>query len=212
VAPVAPARRKGENARANTIRGEDPIDTGATTIPTLGQSPAAAVVMGVSGSGKTTIGEALAARLAWDFVDGDDLHPPANVAKMHAGQPLDDDDRAPWLDAIAARIDAWRAQGISGIVTCSALKRRYRERIIGDRDWVRLIYLDGSRELIAERLATRRGHFMPASLLDSQFDTLEPPGPDENPIVAPIDRPVGSIVAGIVTALSSHRANMVAPA
>jgi len=168
--------------------------------------------MGVSGSGKTTIGEALAARLAWEFVDGDDLHPPANVAKMHAGQPLDDDDRAPWLDAIAAHIDAWRERGISGVVTCSALKQRYRERIIGDRDWVRLIYLDGSRELIAERLATRRGHFMPASLLDSQFDTLEPPGPDEHAIVAPIDRPVASIVAGIVTALSSHEANMAAPA
>lgn len=212
MAPVAPARRKSEDAWADTIRGEDPIDAGATTIPTLGQSPAAAVVMGVSGSGKTTIGEALAARLAWDFVDGDDLHPPANVAKMHAGQPLDDDDRAPWLDAIAARIDAWRAQGISGIVTCSALKRRYRERIIGDRDWVRLIYLDGSRALIAERLAARRGHFMPASLLDSQFDTLEPPGPDENAIVAPIDRPIAAIVTAIVTALSSHRANMVASA
>jgi len=168
--------------------------------------------MGVSGSGKTTIGEALAARLAWEFVDGDDLHPPANVAKMHAGQPLDDDDRAPWLDAIAAHIDAWRERGISGVVTCSALKQRYRERIIGDRDWVRLIYLDGSRELIAERLATRRGHFMPASLLDSQFDTLEPPGPDEHAIVAPIDRPVASIVAGIVTALSSQEANMAAPA
>jgi gluconokinase len=168
--------------------------------------------MGVSGSGKTTIGEALAARLAWEFVDGDDLHPPANVAKMHAGQPLDDDDRAPWLDAIAAHIDAWRERGISGVVTCSALKQRYRERIIGDRDWVRLIYLDGSRELIAERLATRRGHFMPASLLDSQFDTLELPGPDEYAIVAPIGRPVASIVAGIVTALSSQEANMAAPA
>jgi gluconokinase len=205
---VAPAPRNSENARANALRGEDPIDPEPTNIPTLGRPPAAAVVMGVSGSGKTTIGKALAERFGWEFVDGDDLHPASNVAKMHAAQPLDDDDRAPWLDAIAGRIDAWHERGVSGVVTCSALKRRYRQRIVGVRSWVRLIYLDGSRELIAERLAARRGHFMPASLLDSQFAALEPPAPDEHAIAAPIDRPVAAIVDAIVTALSSPPANM----
>jgi carbohydrate kinase (thermoresistant glucokinase family) len=167
--------------------------------------------MGVSGSGKTTIGEALAARLGWKFVDGDSLHPPANVAKMRAGRPLDDRDREPWLDAIAARIDAWTAQGTPGVITCSALKRRYRERIIGERAWVRLIYLEGSRDLITRRLTERRGHFMPPSLLDSQFATLEPPGADENAIVVGIDRPVNAIVDAIVTGLTSQPAKMIAP-
>jgi len=164
----------------------------------------AAVVMGVSGSGKTTIGEALAARLGWHFVDGDALHPPANVAKTRAGQSLNDDDRWPWLDRIAAQADAWIGQGTRGVITCSALKRVYRERIAGGRAGVALVYLEGSRELIAERLAARRGHFMPASLLDSQFAALEPPGADERPIVARIDRPIEAIVEDIVTALSSR--------
>jgi carbohydrate kinase (thermoresistant glucokinase family) len=169
---------------------------------------AAVVVMGVSGSGKSTVAVALAERLGWKFVDGDSLHPPANVAKMRAGKPLDDEDRAPWLDAIAAQIDAWAARGVSGIVACSALKRRYRERIIGDRSWVRLIYLAGSHELIAARLSTRRGHFMPAGLLDSQFATLEPPAPDESATFVDIDRPVTAIVDEIVTDLSSRLARM----
>ena len=157
--------------------------------------------MGVSGSGKSTIGAALAERLGWKFVDGDFLHPAANVAKMRAGKPLDDSDRAPWLDAIAARDRRLeRAQDLSGIVTCSALKRCYRDRIVGDRVRVRLIYLDGSHELIAARLATRRGHFMPAGLLDSQFAALEPPAPDENAIAVDIGRPVTAIVDEIVTA------------
>jgi len=164
----------------------------------------AVVIMGVSGSGKTTVGEALAARLGWEFVDGDALHPPANVAKVHAGQPLDDDDRRPWLDRIATLMDAWAASGASGVVTCSALKRRYRDRIVGSRAWVRLVYLDGSPELIAGRLAARRGHFMPPSLLDSQFAALEPPEADENAIAVRIDRSVAAIVEEIVTALSSQ--------
>src|SRR6476646_6878153 len=125
--------------------------------------------MGVSGSGKTTIGRALAKRLGWLFQEGDALHPPENVGKMKAGHPLDDEDRAPWLAAIAVTIDAWRAQGDARIITCSALKRRYREIVIGDRPDVRLVYLEGSRDLIGERVRARRGHFMPASLLDSQF-------------------------------------------
>jgi gluconokinase len=164
-----------------------------------------AVIMGVSGSGKTTVGRILAARLGWQFLEGDALHPPENIAKMKAGHPLDDQDRAPWLAAIAARIDDWRHRSDHGVVTCSALKRRYRDIIIGNRADVRLIYLAGSRELIGERLGTRQGHFMPASLLDSQFAALEPPGPEENPITVPVDASAEIIVAQIAAALLSPR-------
>jgi gluconokinase len=167
-----------------------------------------AVVMGISGSGKSTVGRALADRLGWDYQEGDRLHPPANVAKMSAGYPLDDADRAPWLAAVAATIDGWRGAGKAGIVTCSALKRRYREILIGDRDGVGLVYLAGSRELIAERLAARRGHFMPAALLDSQFAALEPPDADERPIVVSAELPVDAIVDHLVTVLSPSRATI----
>ena len=164
-----------------------------------------AVIMGVSGSGKTTVGRILAARLGWQFLEGDALHPPENIAKMKAGHPLDDQDRAPWLAAIAARIDDWRRGSDHGVVTCSALKRRYRDIIIGNRADVRLIYLAGSRELIGERLGTRQGHFMPASLLDSQFAALEPPEPEENPITVPVDASAEIIVAQIAAVLLSPR-------
>lgn len=164
--------------------------------------------MGVSGSGKSTIGAALAERLGWRFVDGDELHPAENIAKMHSGHPLDDLDRAPWLAAIAAQIEAWAAAGTPGVVTCSALKRRYRDTIMGGRAGVRLVYLAGTQRLIASRIAARTGHFMPVGLLDSQFAALEPPSEDENPILTPIDAPVGAIVDHIVTALSSPRASM----
>jgi gluconokinase len=164
-----------------------------------------AVIMGVSGSGKTTVGRILAARLSWQFLEGDALHPPENIAKMKAGHPLDDQDRAPWLAAIAARIDDWRRRSGHGVVTCSALKRRYRDIIIGNRADVRLIYLAGSRELIGERLGTRQGHFMPASLLDSQFAALEPPEPEENPITVPVDASAEIIVAQIAAVLLSPR-------
>jgi gluconokinase len=169
--------------------------------------------MGVSGAGKSTVGNALARRLGWAFVDGDSLHPPSNVAKMHAGQALDDRDRKPWLAATAAQIDAWLQRGKPGVIVCSALKRRYRNAIIGDRTAVRLIYLEGSQTLIAHRLTQRRGHFMPAALLDSQFAALESPTPEENAIVASIDNPVEAIVEHIVTVLSSRQASMtMAPA
>ncbi len=164
-------------------------------------TPSIAVVMGVAGTGKTTVGECLADRLDWKFIEGDRLHPPENVAKMRSGQPLTDTDRAPWLAAIAQAIGTWRASGACGVITCSALKRDYRRTIIGNQPDVRLVYLDGSRELIAEQLAARRGHFMPASLLDSQLTALEPPGPDENPITVAIDQPVGGMVGQIVSAL-----------
>ena len=166
-------------------------------------TPSIAVVMGVAGAGKTTIGERLADRLDWEFIEGDRLHPPENVAKMQTGHPLTDADRAPWLGAIAQAIDAWQARSAPGVITCSALKRDYRRRIIGDRSGVRLVYFDGSRELIAERLAARRGHFMPASLLGSQFAALEPPGPEENPITVAIDQSVDRIVRQIAAFLQA---------
>ena len=154
--------------------------------------------MGVSGSGKTTVAKALAEHLGWRFQEGDALHPPQNVAKMAAGTPLSDADRWPWLTAIAAVIDGWRAAGVSGIVTCSALKRAYRQVLVGDRADVRLVYLAGSKALIAGRMAARKGHFMPAALLDSQFATLEPPEADETPIVVDIGPEPAAIVAELV--------------
>jgi len=154
--------------------------------------------MGVSGSGKTTVAKALAEHLGWRFQEGDALHPPQNVAKMAAGTPLSDADRWPWLTAIAAVIDGWRAAGVSGIVTCSALKRAYRQVLVGDRADVRLVYLAGSKALIAGRMAARTGHFMPAALLDSQLATLEPPGAEEHPIVMDIGPEPAVIVAELV--------------
>jgi len=162
------------------------------------------VLMGVSGCGKTTVGEMLAECLGWRFLEGDDLHPPANIAKMKSGTPLDDADRKPWLEAIAARIDQWRAQEAQGVVACSALKRAYRDILIGDRDDVGLVFLNGSKELIAARLAARSDHFMPPGLLDSQFATLQPPGPDEHPITIAIDAPAAELVTRILAALAAR--------
>lgn len=159
------------------------------------------VSMGVSGAGKTAVGRALAARLGWTFLEGDQFHPAANVAKMAGGRPLEDADRAPWLAAIAAAIDERLARGEPAVVACSALKKSYRRVIIGERRGVRLVYLRGSRARLAERLAGRRGHFMPASLLESQLATLEEPGPEERPIVVAIDPPIEGIVDQIVAAL-----------
>ena len=135
------------------------------------------VVMGVSGCGKSTIAGVLAGRLGWPLAEGDDLHPPENVAKMAAGHPLDDDDRAPWLARIREWMTAQEAAGTSAIVTCSALKRRYRD-VLRDGEVV-FVYLHGTREQLLARLTARQGHFMPASLLDSQLADLEPPEPDE---------------------------------
>jgi len=159
------------------------------------------LVMGVSGSGKTTVAETLAAELSVEFLEGDKLHPRANVEKMKSGTPLTDDDRWPWLGAIAAKIDEWRAEGKAGVITCSALKRSYRDILIGSRPRVRLVYLQGSHELVHRRMAARRGHFMPVGLLDSQFATLQEPGPDERPIVADIGGAPAEIVADIIRQL-----------
>lgn len=164
------------------------------------------IVMGVSGSGKSTIAEALARRLNWRYEDGDAFHPPANIAKMKAGHPLDDDDRRPWLQAIAAEIDRVGAADGRVIIACSALKRSYRDILVHGRDDVRIIFLDGSRELIAERLKNRKGHFMPPELLDSQFRALEIPQADEPAIAVPIEPPVETIVDAIVAELNKETA------
>ena len=164
------------------------------------------VIMGVSGSGKTTIAKGLAKRLGWQYQEGDDLHPPSNVEKMKSGHPLNDEDRLPWLGKIAEKIDEWRAKGVSGVVTCSALKHSYRDIIAGNRPDVVIVYPKGSKELIADRMAHRHGHFMPASLLDSQFRILEEPSPDENSITVSIDRKPDEIVDEIIRRLGD-RAN-----
>ncbi len=163
----------------------------------------AIVVMGVSGCGKTTLARMLAERLGWVLLEGDSYHPPANIAKMSAGIPLDDADRAPWLAAIAAAIDARRGAG--AVVACSALKRAYRQVLIGARADVTLLYLQGTRATIAARLAARTGHYMPPGLLDSQLGTLEEPGPDEHPIVLSIDPPPPAILDAALTALRQRR-------
>jgi gluconokinase len=154
--------------------------------------------MGVSGSGKSTIAAALAECLGWTFEDGDKFHPASNVAKMHAGHPLTDEDRWPWLEAIADEIGRVCEANGHVVIACSALKRTYREVLLRGRDDVRFVFLDGSQSLIADRLAERKGHFMPPGLLDSQFSTLEPPQADERPITVSIDAPVGTIVNNIV--------------
>jgi gluconokinase len=163
--------------------------------------PGALIVMGVSGSGKTTIGEKLAERLGWRYEDGDTFHPKGNVAKMSAGHPLTDEDRWPWLRAIAAEIDRLCAAHEPAVIGCSALKRDYRDILVHGRSDVRIVYLAGTQELIADRLAHRKGHFMPAGLLKSQFETLQPPGADENPITVSIDASVDAVVDDIVRQL-----------
>jgi gluconokinase len=154
--------------------------------------------MGVAGTGKTTIGSLLAARLGWTYAEADDFHPPGNVAKMTAGEPLTDADRRPWLAAIGRWIDERAVAGTPGVVSCSGLRRGYRDQLRDGRPQVRLVFLEGSRELIASRLAARHGHFMRAEMLDSQFDALEPPQPDEHVIRVSIDATPEQIVEEIV--------------
>ena len=164
------------------------------------------VVMGVSGSGKTTVARLLADALACPFLEGDDLHPRVNVEKMSKGTPLTDDDRLPWLRRIAEEIDAWHRGGQSGVVTCSALKRSYRDILIGARTDVTLAYLKGSRALIEERMTARHEHFMPVTLLDSQFATLEEPTADEHPIVASVGGAPSEIADEILRQLREREA------
>jgi gluconokinase len=159
------------------------------------------VVCGVSGAGKSTVGRLLAERLGCDFYDADDFHPPANVAKMRRGEPLTDVDRAPWLDALGELVDRGVREGQGLVLACSALKAAYRGRLGIDQERVVSVFLDGSKDLIAERIAARSHEFMPASLLDSQFDALEPPlagirvGIEAVPDVI-VDRIVGALGGG----------------
>ena len=158
------------------------------------------IVMGVSGSGKTTIGARLARALGSEFVEGDDLHPPENVKRMTAGIPLTDDDRRGWLLAIAARLREAKRARIGLVVSCSALKRSYRDLLrSGGAADVRFVYLAGNRALLTERMAKRRGHFMPPALLESQLATLEAPSPDEQAWVCDIREAPEAIVADLVS-------------
>jgi gluconokinase len=161
----------------------------------------AVIVMGVSGSGKTTIAQALAARTGFAERDGDDYHPAANIEKMKAGLPLTDEDRLPWLRAIAEAIDRYAKNNTPVIIACSALKQAYRDILMHGREGVRIVYLSGPAELIAQRLKHRSGHFMPPDLLDSQIAALEPPQPDEHILTVDIAAPVNRIVDEIVAAL-----------
>src|SRR4051794_5481920 len=160
------------------------------------------VVMGVSGSGKSTVGAALAQRLRVPFADADDLHPAANVAKMVAGEALDDGDRFPWLEAVGA----WLAEHRDGgVIACSALKRAYRDQLRQHAGATRFVFLEATREVIERRQASRLGHFMPVSLLGSQLATLEPPPPDEHAVVIDVDQGVDAIVQAYVDAVDAER-------
>jgi gluconokinase len=163
-----------------------------------------AIVMGVSGSGKTTIAAGLARQEGWILLEGDQFHPAANIAKMKAGTPLTDTDRWPWLRAIAAREDELLAAGQSAVVACSALKRSYRDILIGGRPHTVLVYLRGSKALIAQRMKARKHHFMPPALLDSQFATLEEPGPDEHPIIVDIGGTADAVIQDTIRQLKEH--------
>jgi gluconokinase len=171
--------------------------------PLSAPSPIAVVVMGVSGSGKSTVGAALARHLGVVFRDADEFHPAANVTKMSAGIPLTDEDRWPWLDAIAAALAEAGREGRGIVVACSALKRVYRDRLrAAARRPLVFVHLTGSPTTLAKRMQTRQGHFMPASLLDSQLATLEPPSPDEGAITASVEQPVAKVVDAVLGQLA----------
>lgn len=172
-----------------------PSPAGPPGRPPAGPLAGPLVVMGVSGSGKSTVGAALAQRLRVPFADADDFHPPENIAKMTAGQALDDQDRYPWLESVGAWL---AAHPDGGVMSCSALKRTYRDQLRHHAAGLRFLLLEGSREVIAKRQASRPGHFMPPALLTSQFATLEPLEPDEDGVVIDVDQSVDSIVQGYV--------------
>jgi gluconokinase len=162
--------------------------------------PQIVIVMGVAGSGKTTIGQRVAAALGWAFAEGDKFHSPANVAKMAGGTPLTDEDRWPWLDAIGTWIREQTAANRSGVVACSALKRAYRDRLRAAWPALRVVHLEATREELRRRVGDRPGHFFPERLVDSQLADLEPPGPDENPIVVSVGEP-DAVVRQILSSL-----------
>lgn len=162
------------------------------------------VVMGVSGCGKSTVGRALALALDVAYVEGDEWHPPRNIALMRAGTPLTDADRHDWLEMLAGRLAAAYAAGQGAVLTCSALKRRYREQLRAGAPDLRLVYLHGARELLAERMADRPDHYMPPSLLQSQLDTLEPPGDDEQPIALDVAQAPAQLVSQALAQLNQE--------
>lgn len=164
------------------------------------------VVMGVSGIGKTTVGKRLAEKMGARFIEGDRYHPPANIEKMKRGEPLTDADRQPWLETLAGELAASRAKGESVVLACSALRRRYRDILRAGHKDVDFVFLNADQAVIQKRLDARRGHFMPPSLLDSQFAALERPGADERAIPAGATQPPDAIVDAVLTALRSRQA------
>ncbi len=163
--------------------------------------PRVIVLMGVAGSGKSTTAALLCERLGWPYRDADSFHPAANVEKMSRGIPLTDEDRLPWLQAIADWIDDHLKRGQDAIVTCSALKRSYRDVLVGNRENVHVVHLVGSKKLLESRMAARKDHFMPVGLLDSQFATLEEPGPDESVLTVPVTISPDEVVDRIIESL-----------
>lgn len=162
------------------------------------------VVMGVSGCGKSTVAELLSSRLRWPFMEGDSLHPESNIAKMESGQSLTDADRWPWLDRVAAWIEGQHAAGQNGIITCSALKRSYRDVLDRRGEGVVFVYLAGERQTLEDRMRARVGHFMPPGMLASQLKTLEEPHPDESSIRVPIEQSPTAIVDQVMKELERH--------
>ncbi|WP_244395949.1 gluconokinase [Beijerinckia indica] len=194
----------GEDApHKSAFRGpeQDGLIVRPTSALTQARALSGMVVMGVSGCGKSSIAQSLAAKLGWEMVEGDQLHPPANIARMSAGIPLEDADRLPWLDAIAGVVEDWRIQGRPGVVTCSSLKKHYRERLTGRIKDVCFVYLAGTEEQIMPRLSMRTGHFMPTTLLRSQFDALEEPGEDEIALYVSLEASVEEIVSAVIRVL-----------
>ena len=169
--------------------------------------PLQVVVMGVSGTGKSTVATALADQLGWPFIEGDDLHPRSNVAKMESGEPLTDDDRAPWLKAIRERAQELSEAGRSAVITCSALKRQYRDSLREGVDEMFFVHLHGTQDVLEPRMAKRERHFMPAKLLQSQLDTLEPLGRDEDGVVVDISGTVEEVIASAGQAVADRLRN-----
>jgi len=180
------------------LNNDEPVP--ATTAGTNLFPTRVLVVMGVSGCGKTAVGRAVAARWGADFQDADDWHTPAAVAKMAAGHALTDVDRTPWLERLRDQVIGAVPGGARGVLACSALRKRYRDVLRHGQSGVKFVYLSGSHALIAGRMAARRGHYMPSSLLDSQFAALEPPGPEEA-LTVPVDPPLDAVVEAVMQAL-----------
>ena len=169
--------------------------------------PLQVVVMGVTGTGKSTVATELAEQLGWTFVEGDDLHPRSNVAKMESGEPLTDDDRAPWLETIRSRAQEEAAAGRSAFITCSALRRKYRDLLREGAEPMFFLHLHAGEDVLAARLAERKGHFMPAGLLRSQLETLEPLEYAEDGVVVDVSVPVGEVVAAARRAVDERLRN-----